>query len=157
MYKICIRTRFRYEKEGRYRKQVKAKDLWDLIIQKQLAFGFHEYGVAPFTPYPSIIYKDHCNRKSNHQHLGTIKCSGFSPEIVQYSSSDEIAVCNTASIAVNMFVDSTKKTFDFHKFKEVVKIITYNLDKMIDNNFYPLHEAEVSCRKHRPIGKHIFL
>nr|XP_012220225.1 PREDICTED: ribonucleoside-diphosphate reductase large subunit-like [Linepithema humile] len=135
----------RYEKEGRYRKQVKAKDLWDLIIQIQL-----DSSIRGKVPY--IIYKDHCNRKSNHQHLGTIKCSGFSPEIVQYSSSDEIAVCNTASIAVNMFVNSTKKAFDFCKLKEVVKIVTYNLDKMIDKNFYPLHEAKVSSHKHRSIG-----
>jgi len=140
---------FRYEKEGRYRKQVKARDLWDLIIRRD------ESSIPGEVPY--IIYKDHCNRKSNHQHLGTIKCSGFSPEIVQYSSSDEVAVCNTASIAVNMFVNSAKKSFDFYKLKEVVKIITYNLDKMIDNNFYPLREAKVSCHKHRSMGKHIFL
>lgn len=88
--------------------------------------------------------------------MGTIKCSGFSPEIVQYSSSDEIAACNTASVAVNMFVNSTKKTFDFYKLKEVVKIITYNLDKMIDNNFYSLIEAKVSSEKHRSIGKYMF-
>ncbi|EFN61884.1 Ribonucleoside-diphosphate reductase large subunit [Camponotus floridanus] len=131
----------RYEKEGRFRKQIKARDLWLLIIQTQFETG---------TPY--IVYKDHCNRKTNHQNLGTIKCSGFSTEIIQYSSSDEIAMCNTASIAVNMFVDPIKKTFDFNKLKEIVKIVTYNLDKMIDANFYPLPEIKLSCEKHRSIG-----
>lgn len=132
----------RYEKEGRSRRQVKARELWLLITQIQFETGV-----------PYIIYKDHCNRKSNHRNLGTIKCSSFSTEIVQYSSSDEVAMCNTASIAVNMFVNSTKKTFDFYKLKEIVKIVTYNLDKMIDVNFYPLPEAKLSCDKHRSIGK----
>lgn len=99
------------------------------------------------------MYKDHCNRKSNHQNLGTVKCGSFSTEVVQYSSSDEVAMCNTASIAVNMFVNSTKRTFDFYKLKEVAKIVTYNLDKMIDVNFYPLPETKASCDKHRSIGK----
>lgn len=131
----------RYEKEGRSRKQIKARDLWLLITQIQYETG---------TPY--IVFKDHCNRKSNHQNLGTIKCSSFSTEIVQYSSSDEIAMCNTASIAVNMFVNSTKRTFDFYKLKEIAKIVTYNLDKMIDANFYPLSETKLSCEKQRSIG-----
>lgn len=116
--------------------------MWLLIIQTQFETG---------TPY--IVYKDHCNKKTNHQNLGTIKCGGFSTEIIQYSSSDEIAMCNTASIAVNMFVDPIKKIFDFNKLKEVVKIVTYNLDKMIDTNFYPLPEIKLSCEKHRSIGK----
>ncbi|XP_036140351.1 ribonucleoside-diphosphate reductase large subunit isoform X2 [Monomorium pharaonis] len=131
----------KYEKEGRSRKQVKARDLWLLIIQIQ-----YETGV------PYIVYKDHCNRKSNHQNLGTIKCSSFSTEVVQYSSSNEVAMCNMASIAVNMFVNSTKRTFDFYKLKEVAKIVTYNLDKMINVNFYPLPETKLSCDKHRSIG-----
>lgn len=116
--------------------------MWHLITQIQFETGV-----------PYIVYKDHCNRKSNHQNLGTIKCSSFSTEIVQYSSSNEVAMCNTASIAVNMFVNSTKRTFDFYKLKEVVKVVTYNLDKMIDVNFYPLPEAKLSCDKHRSIGK----
>lgn len=132
---------YRYEKEGRFRKQIKARDLWLLIIQTQFETG---------TPY--IVYKDHCNHKTNHQNLGTIKCSSFSTEIIHYSSSDEIAMCNTASIAVNMFVDSTKRTFDFNKLKETVKIVTNNLDKMIEVNFYPLPETKLSCEKHRAIG-----
>ncbi|EZA49040.1 ribonucleoside-diphosphate reductase large subunit isoform X1 [Ooceraea biroi] len=130
----------KYETEGRSRKQVKARDLWLFITQLQVETG---------TPY--IVYKDHCNRKSNHRNLGTIKCSGFSTDVVQYSSSDEVAVCNTASIAVNMFVNSSKKIFDFEKLKEVTKVITYNLDKMFDVNFYPVPEAESSSR-HRSIG-----
>ncbi|XP_020286644.1 ribonucleoside-diphosphate reductase large subunit-like [Pseudomyrmex gracilis] len=131
----------RYEKEERCRKQVKARELWILIVQMQIETG---------TPY--IIYKDQCNGKSNHQSLGTIKCAGLSPEIVAYSSSNEIAVCNTASIAVNMFVNSTEKTFDFYKLKEVAKVITRNLDKIIDANSCPLQEASLSCYKHRAIG-----
>ncbi|XP_029669674.1 ribonucleoside-diphosphate reductase large subunit-like [Formica exsecta] len=131
----------KYEREGRFRKQIKARVLWNLIIQTQFETG---------TPY--IVYKDHCNRKTNHENLGTIKCSSFSTEITQYSSSNEIAMCNTASIAVNMFVDSIKKTFDFNKLKEIVKIVTYNLDKMIDANLYPLPEIKLSCERHRSIG-----
>lgn len=133
---------FRYEKEGRSRRQIKARELWLLITQIQFETGV-----------PYIVYKDHCNRKSNHQNLGTIKCSGFSTEVVQYSSSDEVAMCNIVSVAVNMFVNSTKRTFDFYKLKEVAKIVTYNLDKMIDVNFYPLREAKLSCDRHRSVGK----
>ncbi|KAL0109969.1 hypothetical protein PUN28_013542 [Cardiocondyla obscurior] len=131
----------RYEKEKRFRKQVKARDLWGLIMQIQLE-----------TDVPFIVYKDHCNRKSNHQNLGTIKCGGFSTEIIQYSDSNEVATCNTASIAVNMFVNSTKRTFDFDKLKEISKIVTYNLDKMIDINYYPMSETKVSSDKHRSVG-----
>lgn len=133
---------FRYEKEGRSRRQIKARELWLVIITLQV----ENKGV------PYIVFKDYCNRKSNHQNLGTIKCSSFSTEIVQYSNSDEVAMCNTASIAVNMFVNATTRTFDFSKFKEVVKIVTCNLDKMIDVSFYPLPEAK-KCAKHRSIGK----
>ncbi|XP_011874948.1 PREDICTED: ribonucleoside-diphosphate reductase large subunit-like [Vollenhovia emeryi] len=131
----------RYEKEGRIRKQINARDIWVSIVDLQCEMG-----------EPFIIYKDHCNRKSNHQNLGTIKGSGFSTEIVQYSSSDEVAACNTASIAVNMFVNSDKRAFDFYKLKEVAKVVTRNLDKMIDIDFYPLPEAKLSCNKHRAIG-----
>ncbi|XP_025986111.1 ribonucleoside-diphosphate reductase large subunit [Solenopsis invicta] len=131
----------KYEKEGRSRRQVKARELWLLIIQIQFETGV-----------PYIVFKDHCNRKSNHQNLGTIKCSSFSTEVVQYSSADEVAMCNMASIAVNMFVNSNERTFDFYKLKEVAKIVTYNLDKMIDLSFYPLPDAKLSCDKHRSIG-----
>ena len=103
------------------------------------------------TPY--MLYKDHCNRKSNQQNLGTIRSSNLCTEVVQYSSSDEVAVCNLASIAVNMFVNSNKKTYDFIKLKEVTKTVTRNLDRIIDLNYYPVKEAERSNVKHRPIGK----
>lgn len=131
----------RYEKEGRSRRQVKARDLWLLITQIQFETGV-----------PYILYKDQCNRKSNHQNLGTIKCGSFSTEVVQYSSTKKVAMCNTASIAVNMFVNSTKRTFDFYKLKEVAKVVTYNLDRMIDVNFYPLPEVKLSCDRAIGIG-----
>ena len=102
------------------------------------------------TPY--MLYKDHCNRKSNQQNLGTIKSSNLCTEVVQYSSKDEVAVCNLASIAVNMFVNTSSKTFDFDKLRQVAKIVTRNLDRVIDINYYPIVEAENSNRKHRPIG-----
>lgn len=101
------------------------------------------------------MYKDHCNRKSNHQNLGTIQCGSYSTEIIQYSSFEEVAACNTAAIAVDMFVNSTTKTYDFSKLKEVVKIVTNNLDKMIDANSYYLEEAELSSVRHRAIGEFI--
>ncbi|EFN83694.1 Ribonucleoside-diphosphate reductase large subunit [Harpegnathos saltator] len=131
----------RYEEENRYRKQVKARDLWVFITQLQIQTG---------TPY--IVYKDHCNLKSNQQNLGTINCGSFSTEVIQYSASDEIAACHLATIAVDMFVNSTTKTYDFSKLKKVVKIVTYNLDKMIDVNLYPLEEVTFSAYRQRAIG-----
>lgn len=136
---------FRYEEEKRFRKQVKARDLWLLITQLQVQTG---------TPY--IVFKDHCNRKSNHQNLGTIQCGSFSTEVVQYSNADEVPACNTAAIAVDMFVNSTTKTYDFSKLKEVAKIVTYNLDRIIDANIYPLEAAEESTTRHRAIGEFKF-
>merc|ERR1719330_1644875 len=129
----------KYEKEGKFRKQVKAQDVWSAIIESQIETG---------TPY--MLYKDACNRKSNQQNLGTIKCSNLCTEIVEYSSPDEIAVCNLASIAVNAFVKDKK--FDFNHLKEVAKVSTKNLNKIIDVNFYPVKEAERSNFRHRPIG-----
>ena len=102
----------KYEKEGRARKTVKAQKLWYHIIESQIETG---------TPY--MLYKDACNRKSNQQNLGTIKCSNLCTEIVEYSAPDEVAVCNLASIAVNMFV-KPDKTFDFEKLKMVAKVVT---------------------------------
>ncbi|XP_029167610.1 LOW QUALITY PROTEIN: ribonucleoside-diphosphate reductase large subunit [Nylanderia fulva] len=131
----------RYEKEGRYKKQVEARAVWIAILRSQVETG---------TPY--MLYKDHCNRKSNHQHIGTIKCSNLCTEVVQYSGPGEVAVCNLASIAVNMFVNTNNKTFDFDKLKTVAKIVTRNLDKVIDVNFYPIVETKTSNQKHRPIG-----
>merc|ERR1712223_306975 len=109
----------RYEAEGKYRKKVKAQDLWKAIVESQIETG---------TPY--MLYKDACNRKTNHQNLGTIKCSNLCTEIVEYSSPDEVAVCNLASIAVNMYVNPDK-TFDFEKLKNVSKTVTKNLNKII--------------------------
>lgn len=90
------------------------------------------------TPY--LLYKDACNRKSNQQNLGTIKCSNLCTEIVEYSSADEIAVCNLASVAVNMYV-KPDRTYDFNKLKEVSKVVTRNLNKIIDVNYYPVPEV----------------
>lgn len=103
-----------------------------------------------------MLYKDSCNRKSNHQHIGTIKCSNLCTAVIQYAGPGEVAVCNLASIAVNMFVNTDTKTFDFYKLKIVTKIVTRNLDKVIDVNFYPIQEAKTSNQKHRPIGKIIY-
>ncbi|XP_012529979.1 ribonucleoside-diphosphate reductase large subunit [Monomorium pharaonis] len=131
----------RYEKEGRYKKKVAARIVWIAILRSQVETG---------TPY--MLYKDQCNRKSNHQHIGTIKCSNLCTEIVEYSGPGEVAVCNLASIAVNMFVNTDTKTFDFDKLKTVAKIVTRNLDKVIDVNFYPIPETKTSNQRHRPIG-----
>lgn len=130
----------KYEKEGRAKRTVKAQSLWFAIIESQVETG---------TPY--MLYKDACNRKSNQQNLGTIHCSNLCTEIVEYSSKDEIAVCNLASIALNKFVNDDR-TYDFKKLKEVTKIVTRNLNKIIDVNHYPLPEAKVSNMRHRPIG-----
>lgn len=130
----------KYEAEGRYHKKVKAQHLWFAVIESQIETG---------TPY--ILYKDACNRKSNQQNLGTIKCSNLCTEIVEYSSPDEVAVCNLASIALNMFV-KPDRTFDLMKLKEITKVITRNLNKIIDVNYYPVPEAKRSNMRHRPIG-----
>ncbi|KAJ8721534.1 hypothetical protein PYW07_002309 [Mythimna separata] len=130
----------KYEAEGRFVKQVRAQVLWKAIIEAQVETG---------TPY--MLYKDSCNRKSNQKNLGTIKCSNLCTEIVEYTSADEVAVCNLASIALNMFVNDDK-TYNFIKLKEVTKTITENLNKIIDVNFYPVPEAKRSNMRHRPIG-----
>lgn len=130
----------KYEKEGKFIKQIAAQKLWTAIIDAQIETG---------TPY--MLYKDSCNRKSNQQNLGTIKCSNLCTEIIEYSSPDEIAVCNLASIAVNQFVKSDK-TFDFERLKKVTKVVTKNLNKIIDVSFYPVEKAKTSNMRHRPIG-----
>merc|ERR1719370_1490960 len=129
-----------YEREGKGRKTIKAQKLWYAIVESQIETG---------TPY--MLYKDACNRKSNQQNLGTIKCSNLCTEIVEYSAPDEVAVCNLASIAVNMFVNPDK-TFDFEKLKNVAKVACKNLNKIIDVNYYPVKEARNSNMRHRPIG-----
>nr|NVI77149.1 ribonucleoside diphosphate reductase large subunit [Cucujiformia] len=130
-----------YEARGKFVRQVQAQDLWRAIIASQVETG---------TPY--MLYKDACNRKSNQQNLGTIRSSNLCTEIVEYTSPDEIAVCNLASIAVNQFVNVESKTFDFKKLKEITKIVTKNLDKIIDVNYYPVPQAKTSNLRHRPIG-----
>ncbi|XP_068906876.1 ribonucleoside-diphosphate reductase large subunit-like [Tenebrio molitor] len=131
----------KYEAEGRYVKQLPARDVWRAIYASQVETG---------TPY--MLYKDACNRKSNQQNLGTIKSSNLCTEIVEYTSPDEIAVCNLASIAVNMFVSPERNSYDFDKLKEITKTVTRNLNKIIDINYYPLPEARNSNLRHRPIG-----
>uniref|UniRef100_A0A3B5KL46 Ribonucleoside-diphosphate reductase n=1 Tax=Takifugu rubripes TaxID=31033 RepID=A0A3B5KL46_TAKRU len=130
----------KYEKEGRVKRVVKAQQVWHAIIESQTETG---------TPY--MLYKDACNRKSNQQNLGTIKSSNLCTEIVEYTSSDEVAVCNLASVALNMYV-TAERTFDFQKLAAVTKVVVKNLNKIIDINYYPVPEAEKSNKRHRPIG-----
>eukprot|EP00599_Poterioochromonas_sp_BG-1_P001270 CAMPEP_0173137912 /NCGR_PEP_ID=MMETSP1105-20130129/3373_1 /TAXON_ID=2985 /ORGANISM="Ochromonas sp., Strain BG-1" /LENGTH=618 /DNA_ID=CAMNT_0014050399 /DNA_START=465 /DNA_END=2321 /DNA_ORIENTATION=- len=131
----------RYESEKRARKTFPAQELWLAIITSQVETG---------TPY--MLYKDACNRKSNQQNLGTIKSSNLCTEIVEYTSSEECAVCNLASLNLAAFVDENKRKYDFEKLYEVTKVVTRNLNKVIDINFYPIPEAQTSNVKHRPIG-----
>lgn len=130
----------KYEREGRARRVVRAQKLWNAILEAQVETG---------TPY--MLYKDACNAKSNQQNLGTIKCSNLCTEIVEYSSPDEIAVCNLASIALPAFVKD-KNTFDFQELKRVSKVVTKNLNRIIDINYYPVEQARRSNMRHRPIG-----
>lgn len=130
----------KYEKEGKFRKQIKAQDLWFEILESQIETG---------TPY--ILYKDAANRKSNQKNLGTIKSSNLCTEIIEYTSKDEVAVCNLASIALNKFVGEDGK-YDHQKLYEITKVITRNLNKVIDVNYYPVEEARNSNMRHRPIG-----
>jgi ribonucleoside-diphosphate reductase alpha subunit len=129
----------RYEAEGRQRKVIKAQDLWFAILEAQIETG---------TPY--MLYKDAANRKSNQQNLGTIKSSNLCTEILEYTSADEVAVCNLASLALPRFVNEGK--FDFDKLYEVTYQAAYNLNRIIDNNYYPIEEAKRSNLRHRPIG-----
>eukprot|EP01080_Neovahlkampfia_damariscottae_P010317 gene10317-2733_t len=129
----------KYEKEGLARKTVKAQTLWFAILESQTETG---------TPY--IMYKDACNRKSNQQNLGTIKSSNLCTEIVEYTAPDEVAVCNLASIALPKYIQDGK--FNFQKLYDVVQVITKNLNKIIDINFYPVEAAKKSNLRHRPIG-----
>lgn len=131
----------KYEKEGRARKTINAQELWFAILESQIETG---------TPY--ILYKDACNEKSNQKNLGTIKSSNLCTEIIEYTSPDEVAVCNLASISLPKFVDATTKTFDFEQLHEVTSVVTRNLNRIIDINYYPIQEAENSNFRHRPIG-----
>ncbi|KXZ49835.1 hypothetical protein GPECTOR_19g286 [Gonium pectorale] len=149
----------KYEQEGRARRVVRAQQLWFAILEAQVETG---------NPY--MLYKDHCNEKSNQKNLGTIKCSNLCTEIIEYTSPDEIAVCNLASIALPRFVreqgsqpgweskklvgslDAPNRFFDFDKLAEMTKMITRNLNKIIDVNYYPHPKAQKSNMRHRPIG-----
>lgn len=129
----------RYEREGRARKSVKAQELWFAILESQVETG---------TPY--MLYKDHANRKSNQQNLGTIRCSNLCTEIMEYSSPDEVAVCNLASLALPRFVNDSG--FDHQALFDVTKVVTRNLNCVIDRNYYPVEEARRSNMRHRPVG-----
>ena len=148
----------RYEREGRGRKSIKAQQLWFAILEAQVETG-----------NPFMLYKDSCNRKSNQQNLGTIKCSNLCTEIIEYTAPDETAVCNLASIALPRYVkehnvvgregrkligslDAANRYFDFEKLAEVASVITRNLNKIIDINYYPVETARNSNLRHRPIG-----
>lgn len=133
----------KYEKEGKFIKQIKAQKIWYKILEAQIETG---------TPY--ILYKDAVNIKSNQKNIGTIKSSNLCAEITLFTSPNEIAVCNLASICLSMFVenDEDKVKFNFEKLHEVSKIVCKNLNKVIDRNFYPIDKARRSNLKHRPIG-----
>ena len=131
----------KYEKEGRGRKTLKAQKLWYAILEAQTETG-----------NPFMLYKDHCNRKSNQKNLGTIRSSNLCTEIIEYSAPDEVAVCNLASLALPSFVDYNKGEYDFEKLHEVTKVVVRNLNKIIDVNYYPVQEARNSNMRHRPIG-----
>ena len=140
----CYGEKFRelylqYESDGRQRRTVKAQELWFAIMESQIETG---------TPY--MLYKDACNEKSNQKNLGTIKSSNLCTEIVEYTAPDEIAVCNLASIALPRFVINGK--FDHQRLFEITYVITKNLNKVIDINYYPVEEARKSNMRHRPIG-----
>ncbi len=128
-----------YEERGKGRKTIKARELWEKILESQIETG---------TPY--MLYKDAANRKSNQKNLGTIRSSNLCTEIMEYTSKDEIAVCNLASISLPMFVENGK--FNHDLLFNVTKRVTRNLNKVIDRNYYPVKEAENSNMRHRPVG-----
>ena len=134
----------KYEREGKSRKTIRAQDLWFEILESQTETG---------TPY--MLYKDAANQKSNQKNLGTIRSSNLCTEILEYTSKDEVAVCNLASIALPKFVvpdEAGHLRFDHQKLYEITKVVTRNLNKVIDVNYYPVPEAKNSNMKHRPIG-----
>jgi ribonucleoside-diphosphate reductase alpha chain len=129
----------KYEAEGRGRRTVRARELWEKILESQIETG---------TPY--MLYKDSANRKSNQKNLGTIRSSNLCTEILEYTSPDEVAVCNLASIALPMFVKDN--AFDHNELYKITKRVIKNLNKVIDRNYYPVIEAENSNMRHRPVG-----
>lgn len=129
-----------YEKSGKGRKTIKAQDLWFKILESQIETG------APY-----MLYKDAANQKSNQQNLGVIKSSNLCAEMIEYSAPDEVAACNLASLALPKYINGDK-TFNHEKLFEVTYQVTLNLNKIIDENYYPIEEAKSSSLKHRPIG-----
>lgn len=129
----------KYESEGKGRKKIKARELWEKILESQIETG---------TPY--MLYKDAANRKSNQKNLGTIRSSNLCTEIMEYTSPDEVAVCNLASIALPMFIKNGE--FDHKELFRITKRVTKNLNRVIDRNYYPVKEAENSNFRHRPVG-----
>ena len=129
----------KYESEGKGRKTIRARELWEKILESQIETG---------TPY--MLYKDAANRKSNQKNLGTIRSSNLCTEIMEYTSPDEVAVCNLASIALSMFIKDG--AFDHDELFRVTKQVTKNLNRVIDRNYYPVQEAENSNMRHRPVG-----
>ena len=131
----------KYEREGKARRTVKAQDLWFEVLESQIETG---------TPY--MLYKDAANKKSNQKNLGTIKSSNLCTEIMEYTSPEEVAVCNLASIALPMYVNEEAGEYDFQRLYDVTYVATKNLNRVIDVNYYPVKEAEYSNMRHRPIG-----
>ena len=131
----------KYEEEGLANTTVPATEVWKAILKSQTETG---------TPY--MLYKDACNAKSNQKNLGVIKSSNLCTEIIEYTNKDETSVCNLASIALPKYVNKEAKTFDYEKLHEVTKVVTKNLNRVIDRNFYPVETARRSNMKHRPIG-----
>jgi len=131
----------KYEEEGLATTTVPATEVWKAILKSQTETG---------TPY--MLYKDACNKKSNQKNLGVIKSSNLCTEIIEYTDKDETSVCNLASIALPKYVNVETKTFDYAKLHEVTKMVTKNLNRVIDRNFYPVETARNSNMKHRPIG-----
>ena len=129
----------KYENEGKARNVIDSRKLWYAILDSQIETG---------TPY--MLYKDSANKKSNQQNLGTIKCSNLCTEIIEYTSEKEIAVCNLASICLPSLIENNE--FNFQKLKDITIIVTNNLNKVIDRNYYPVKQAKYSNEKHRPIG-----
>lgn len=131
----------KYEEEGLATKTIPASDIWKAIIKSQSETG---------TPY--MLYKDACNEKSNQKNLGVIKSSNLCTEILEYTDKDETSVCNLASIALPKYVNLETKTFDYKELHRITKMVTKNLNKVVDRNFYPVETARRSNMRHRPIG-----
>jgi len=132
-----------YVAQGRFKKQVRARDVWDRILKSQVETG---------TPY--MCYKDTVNARSNQKNIGIIKSSNLCTEIMEVSTPDETAVCNLGSICLPAFVSSSGSSpfFDFQKLYEVTRVLTRNLNRVIDRNFYPTETARKSNLRHRPIA-----